>query len=627
MPFSRLISNLPVAIKLGGGFLLVAIVFVLALGMYATTLDTTQTTYGTLINNTAAKRAVAAYIESEMLQCRRNEKDFLARKDMKYPPRIDKLVAGIKENAAKLAKLQQESGNTEGVEEAENISTYIAGYHAAFTTLVKHWQTRGLTETEGLQGVFRNAVHDIEENLAEIDERLNSYASRDTIAALLTLRRHEKDYLLRGSEKYIQRVDAQLDILKEKAVALPISAQETASITNQIETYKKAFHALVDEDAAIAANTELLRKEVHQIEPLVDEVAQKATTEMLDKEQLVMADVESGSLVSMIIAAFALAVAGLLTVFTTRQVTVPLHSGADFATNIADGDLATEIDIYRNDEIGKIIEAMRMMSERLREIIGTIQEATASVASGSEEVSASSENLSQTVSEQAAVLEEVMASTEQLSANIAQTLEAASATEKIAINNAKDAEEGGSIITKAVDSMHKIADRITIIEEIARQTNLLALNAAIEAARAGEAGKGFAVVAAEVRQLAERSGVAASEIGTLSVDCVQVAEQAGTLFERMIPEIQKTAEMVQEINASNQEQRGGIDNVSTSMGQLDTSLQSNASSVEELAATAENLAQQATEVQEAMGYFRLATEQSMEKTVHVVRGEVPQLTT
>lgn len=624
MSFSRYYGNLPIVAKLGVGFFLVAAVFLVSIYSYARALDSTIDSYGFLLNTTAAKRMQAQQIDSSMLQCRRGEKDFLARKDMKYPTQIAVLVEDIKQRATTLMKLGEASGDASGVESARLISKNIDAYHAAFTNVVHQWEIRGLTSEQGLQGAFRKSVHSLEGLLNEMDKGLGSLESRDLIAELLMLRRHEKDYLLRGSEKYVKRVEAQLVVLSDKVKALPINLEMKEEALALVGQYRNNFHELVGEDVKIRDGIAALRASVHKIEPLVAKVVEDANKQMLSMEEVTLTQAGSSSLKSMIVSGFALLVALALTILTTRQVTLPLNSGRKFASEIAEGDLTVEIEIDRKDEIGKIIDAMRSMSYRLREIIGTIQASMESVASGSEEVSASSENLSQTVSEQAAVVEEVSASVQQLSANIQQTNHATSETEKIARTNSKDAENGGTIITQAVESMHKIAERITIIEDIARQTNLLALNAAIEAARAGEAGKGFAVVAAEVRKLAERSGVAAGEIGELSTDCVNIAEEAGTLFERMIPEIQKTATMVQQISAANAEQNEGINTVSQAMGQLDDSVQSNASSVEELAATAENLATQAAQVQEAMGYFRLAASAVGQQAESSVRVQVQQ---
>ncbi|PKN21502.1 MAG: methyl-accepting chemotaxis protein [Deltaproteobacteria bacterium HGW-Deltaproteobacteria-3] len=219
------------------------------------------------------------------------------------------------------------------------------------------------------------------------------------------------------------------------------------------------------------------------------------------------------------------------------------------------------------------------------------------VTAASQELSSTAEEVSQGASEQAAAVEESTASVEEMSATIRQNRENAQQTEQIAVLAAKDTEESGKAVTQTVSAMKQIAAKISIIEEIARQTNLLALNAAIEAARAGEHGKGFAVVAAEVRKLAERSQQAAAEISELSASSVAVADKAGTMLAKIMPDIQKTATLVQEIAAASVEQSAGIDQISEGMQQLDTVVQQNSSVSEEMAATAEELSAQADELQ------------------------------
>ncbi|MEA4857999.1 MAG: methyl-accepting chemotaxis protein [Solidesulfovibrio sp.] len=295
----------------------------------------------------------------------------------------------------------------------------------------------------------------------------------------------------------------------------------------------------------------------------------------------------------------------LLGVFISRMITKPVLLGVRAAEGLAAGDLNQRIALDQKDEIGALAEALRHMIAKLREVVGQVQSGAENVASGSEELSATTQSLSQGATEQAASVEEISSSMEQMTANIRQNADNAKQTEQIALATARDAREGGKAVAQTVAAMKQIAEKIGIIEEIARQTNLLALNAAIEAARAGEHGKGFAVVAAEVRKLAERSGNAAGEISELSSSSVDIAEKAGELLAAIVPDIQRTAELIQEITASSVEQNAGAEQVNRAIQQLDQVVQQNASASEEMASTAEELSSQALQLQETVSYFQL----------------------
>ncbi|MHC1700082.1 MAG: methyl-accepting chemotaxis protein [Humidesulfovibrio sp.] len=301
----------------------------------------------------------------------------------------------------------------------------------------------------------------------------------------------------------------------------------------------------------------------------------------------------------------ALLIGIIVAFFLTVGITRPVMQGVAFAKAMAEGDFTRQLDINQKDEIGVLASALNDMVLRLRQVVADVRGATDNVASGSEELSASSESLSQGATEQAAAIEEVSSSMEQMSSNIKQNADNAQQTEKIALQAAKDAQEGGVAVGQAVTAMKNIAEKIGIIEEIARQTNLLALNAAIEAARAGEHGKGFAVVAAEVRKLAERSGNAAGEISELSSSTVSISEKAGEMLTKLVPDIQRTAELVQEINAATSEQNSGADQINKAIQQLDQVIQQNASASEEMASTSEELSSQAQQLQQTMGFFRV----------------------
>lgn len=282
---------------------------------------------------------------------------------------------------------------------------------------------------------------------------------------------------------------------------------------------------------------------------------------------------------------------------------------------LAQGDLTQSIDAHYEGVFGQLKEDVNTTTRRLTDVVGSVHSINNQSASTATEVSSTAQELGQGSSEQAASLEEISSSMEQMSANIRQSADNAGQTERIAQRAAVDAEESGETVTNAVRAMKSIADKISIIEEIARQTNLLALNAAIEAARAGEHGKGFAVVAAEVRKLAERSQTAAGEIGDLSGSTVIIAEQAGEKLLKLVPDIQKTAELVQEISVASREQDVGTEEINKAIQQLDQVVQQSAASAEELSAAANELTSQVEQQRETMRFFSLS--ETDDKTSHL----------
>ncbi len=299
---------------------------------------------------------------------------------------------------------------------------------------------------------------------------------------------------------------------------------------------------------------------------------------------------------------------------STRIILRPIAQLKRVASQLAEGNLGIALDATRTDEIGNLMITMKNMVERLKMVVVEVKNASDNVASGSEQLSAGAEQMSQGTTEQAASAEEASSSVEEMNATIKQNADNAHQTEKIALKSAADAIESGKAVSETVNAMKDIASRISIIEEIARQTNLLALNAAIEAARAGEHGRGFAVVASEVRKLAVRSQQAAGLISKLLTSSVEVAEKAGGMLSKLVPDIQKTSELVQEISAASKEQTMGADQINSAIQQLNHVIQQNAGAAEEMSSTAEALLSQADRLQRTIAFFKTgAAASSQEK--------------
>jgi methyl-accepting chemotaxis protein len=309
-----------------------------------------------------------------------------------------------------------------------------------------------------------------------------------------------------------------------------------------------------------------------------------------------------------------LVIAIIVSVFIANSISRPIISLVEKIKVVATGDLTVNIESKTKDEVGQASGAMKGLVEKLRDIIGVVITSSDNITSTSVQMSSSAQQLSQGATEQASSVEEISASMEEMAANIQQNTNNSKQTEKIASHAAKDVEDSNQAVLKTVSSMKTIASKISIIGEISRQTNLLALNAAVEAARAGEHGKGFAVVAAEVRKLAERSQLAASEIDELSAASVSIAQNSGELLSNVVPNIQKTSDLVQEISASSIEQNSGAQQVNSAIQQLNQVVQENAATAEEMAAGAEELTAQAEQFRDVISFFKVETDSKIEKS-------------
>ncbi len=405
---------------------------------------------------------------------------------------------------------------------------------------------------------------------------------------------------------YVSSHDAALYQQWQQAIDANISMAnqlKLGEIARALNAYKKSFTEYAQQ---VAIQTE----QVASQETLWVDISG-----VLDKsigliQQMTVNAVSNGIILTVIILLSALIIGFVVSILFSRSISSGIEKSLVIAETLSQGKLDVDVDadfLARKDEVGALTRSMNSMVEKLKEVVMTIHSGSDNILSASLQLSSNSQQMSQGASEQASSAEEVSASMEQMAANIQQNTENARIAEKITIAGSESISKGNAAASEAVIAMKQIAEKVSIISDIAFQTNILALNAAVDAARAGEQGRGFAVVAAEVRKLAERSKVAAEEITKLTVSGVKVSEEAGNLLSAIVPEVEKNVRLIQEIAAASIEQGTGSDQVNSAIQQLNQVTQQNAASSEEMATSAEELASQAEQLKEAVSYFQISS--------------------
>lgn len=480
----------------------------------------------------------------------------------------------------------------------------------------------------------------MELNVSRVMEMLNNAALTNDLIGKAMEGRNQHDEFLQSVEEFKVMYQQLNDTDKVQQLE-----QMAAAMTGLYETGQRMMFAYANEGKAAG---DVVIAEFDRDAVQLAAMVKVFRDDQIERINLATLAIEQAStqvkFMQAVLGLIALIVGVAISLVITRSIVQPLNIGVTMARRLAVGDTTMEAPQITADETGQLLQAMQEIVEanrevarmaglvaqgdlmvelkersdedeliqslsnmvnKLRQVIHQVRDAVENVSSGAQAMSGASEEMSQGAAEQAASAEQASSSIEEMAANIRQNLDNALQTEKIAIQAAHNAGEGGAAVKATLVAMKEIATKITIIEEISRQTNLLALNAAIEAARAGEHGRGFAVVAAEVRKLAERSQVAAAEINKLSVSSVNVAAKAGEMLNEIVPGIQRTAELVQEIAAASKEQDAGATQISAAIMQLDKVIQQNASATEEMASTAEELSSQSEQLQAQVDFFKI----------------------
>ena len=627
------IKDMSLSKKLLGGFGIVSILLIIVAVVSITTLGTIESENNKVIENTIMMKEKGLTMDVDMLSARRNEKDFFARHDLSYVDPVKTFVVNVAKDAQDIQALDVPQDDKDI---AAKIVVNIEGYQKAFLETVELDKTKGLDETQGLQFEMRSAVQAVE---ADITKQNND----QLLANMLTLRRNEKDYIMRQDVAYQTKLHDNEKILKNNLAASNLPQDVKDGINAKLIVYTAAFDKIVDMDAKIASKTAEFTTYVHAIEPAIDTFEKAAEADQV-AALAEIASTNATSKTTVIILSIIAVITGLgIGIYISRIITKPMDSMLNASNRVAAGDLTVEVRSDSKDEVGQLATAIQTMTQSLKGVLGKVQMSAMNVASTAQELSASSEQMKAStdqissttqdiatgVSSQASKMSEISRAMKEMSESVQQVAtnsqkasegaNSASTTAQRVGKMSEDVAKKMTDIQSSVDNSatvikqldgksQEIGEIIGVITNIADQTNLLALNAAIEAARAGEHGRGFAVVADEVRKLAEESRGAANKITGLIKDIQQGTKQAVTTMEQgtktvgegakniadtvtAIDEIVKAAAdvatMVHEIAAAAEEQSASVEEVTASVEDVSAISEQSAAGTQETSAAAE----------------------------------------
>ena len=551
----------------------------------------------------------AAKAKIAMLESRRNEKDFLLRKDTKY---VGKHAESMADLYQQIKTMQDNIKSAEGIEAVTDLGQRVREYEKGYHSMVDAQTRVGLSEKLGLLGSRRSSVHDVEETLKK-------YNNDQLAVKMLMMRRHEKDYLAREKDKYIGNMadrKAEFEVMLAKS-NIPAAARE--QIRTNMDSYHSDFNALVKGMKEVRAAIADFREAIHATDTDFENIGKLVVQLKADNEAF---QHKVNNTVSAILIT-AMVLGGIIILASVALLALAISRGLEEAVSackdVAEGRLGLGLKSKSNDEIGQLMASLKHMDENLMRVVTEVQDSVGNISSAADQIAQGNLSLSQRTEEQASSLEETASSMEEMTSTVQQNAESAIEAKNLAENNRDKAIVSAEVVSRTVaamneidESSNRIADIIGTIDGIAFQTNLLALNAAVEAARAGEQGRGFAVVASEVRSLAQRSADAAKEIKLLIEDSVgkvkignELVAESGQTLEEIIENTRKVADIINGIAMASHEQANGIGQVNNAITQMDGMTQENASLVEEAAAASKAMQNQAYTLDELIAFFSI----------------------